>query len=85
MMSGLTDGLLIVSPEGHQEYIRDLEEKAVPCMLVDVSATDRGVTVTHAKGVTLQRAICWDWVTDALLRETATYLRFPGSRGTNRR
>ena len=52
MMSGLTDGLLIVSPEGHQEYIRSLQEKAVPYVLVDVSAADEGVTVsaTNAKG-----------------------------------
>ena len=52
MMQGLTDGLLIVSPEGHQEYIQNLREKAVPFVLVDVSAADEGVTVsaTNAKG-----------------------------------
>ena len=52
MMQGLTDGLLIVSPESHQEYIRNLQEKAVPFVLVDVSAADEGVTVsaTNAKG-----------------------------------
>ena len=52
MMSGLTDGLLIVSPEGHQEYMRSLQEKAVPYVLVDVSVADEGVTVsaTNAEG-----------------------------------
>lgn len=52
MMSGLTDGLLIVSPESHQDYIRNLQEKAVPFVLVDVSAADEGVTVsaTNAEG-----------------------------------
>ena len=52
MMSGLTDGLLIVSPVGQQDYIRNLQEKAVPYVLVDVSASDEGVTVsaTNAKG-----------------------------------
>ncbi len=52
MMSGLTDGLLIVSPVGQQDYIRNLQEKAVPFVLVDVGAADEGVTVsaTNAKG-----------------------------------
>jgi LacI family transcriptional regulator len=53
MMSGLTDGLLIVLPEGHQSYIQSLQEKAIPYVLVDTSgAAEEGTTVssTNAQG-----------------------------------
>lgn len=52
MMSGLTDGLLIVSPEGHRDYTRSLREKTVPYVLLDVGSVKEGVTVSamNAKG-----------------------------------
>ena len=48
LMSGLTDGLLIVLPEGHQHYVKNLQEKNLPYVLVDtaVHSDDEGVTVT---------------------------------------
>ena len=52
LMSGLTDGLLIVLPEGHEDYVRSLRERAIPYVLVDVTAAQGSTTVsaTNAKG-----------------------------------
>lgn len=52
LMSGLTDGLLIVLPEGHQAYVRSLQEKAIPYVLVDAGAVEESATVsaTNAEG-----------------------------------
>ena len=47
MMRGLTDGLLIVSPEGYEAYLTTLQQEKFPYVLVDTSGkNDLGTTIS---------------------------------------
>lgn len=50
MMGGVTDGLLIVSPEALPKYVQSLQEKAVPYVLVDSAGEGTSVSSTNVQG-----------------------------------
>jgi LacI family transcriptional regulator len=52
LMRGLTDGLLIVLPEGLESYLETLQVEGIPYVLVDTPGSGEGTTVssTNAQG-----------------------------------